>query len=46
MQQEAMKYVQEKLENGQLEVSQGPYRSQYFWVEKKANGTYQMINNI
>ena len=46
MQQEATKHVREKLENGQLEFSQGPYRSRYFLVEKKANGTYRMINDV
>ena len=46
MQQEATKHVREKLENGQLKFSQGPYRSRYFLVEKKADGTYRMINDV
>jgi len=45
MQQEATKHVREKLENGMLEFSQGPYRSRYFLVEKK-DGKYRFINDV
>ena len=46
MQQEATKHVRKKLENGQLELSQGPYWTRYFLVEKKANGSYWMIKDV
>ena len=35
MQEAATAIVKEKLENGTLEFSQGPYRNRYFLVEKK-----------
>jgi RNase H-like domain found in reverse transcriptase/Integrase zinc binding domain/Reverse transcriptase (RNA-dependent DNA polymerase) len=38
--------VKEKLQNGTLEYSQGPYRSRYFLVEKHAKGTYRLINDV
>src|SRR5437773_1016589 len=36
----------EKLANGTLEFSQGPYRSRYFLVPKKNLGEYRMINDV
>ena len=29
-----------------VEFSHGPYRSQYVLMEKNANGTYRMINDV
>ena len=46
MQDEATKHVREKLANGTLEFSQGPYRSRYFLVEKKQTGSYRFINDV
>ncbi len=46
MQDEATKHVREKLANGTLEFSQGPYRSRYFLVEKKQPGSYRFINDV
>jgi len=46
MQDEATKHVREKLANGTLEFSQGPYRSRYFLVEKKQAGSYRFINDV
>jgi hypothetical protein len=46
MQEEATQQVKEKLANGLLESSQGPYRSRYFLVEKKASGTWRFINDV
>ena len=46
MQDIAMERVEEKLANGTLEFSQGPYRSRYFLVPKKNPGEYQMINDV
>jgi hypothetical protein len=38
MQEEATRHVKEKLANGILKFSQGPYRSRYFLVAKKIPG--------
>jgi hypothetical protein len=46
MQEEATRQIKEKLANGLLEFSQGPYRSRYFLVEKKASGTWRFINDV
>lgn len=46
MQEAAMKIIQEKLENGTLEYSQGPYRSRYFLVAKKTVGEWRFINDV
>ena len=45
MQEAATAIVKEKLENGTLEFSQGPYRSRYFLVIKK-EGTWRLINDV
>jgi len=45
MQETATAIVKEKLEDGTLEFSQGPYRNRYFLVEKK-DGTWRFINDI
>ena len=45
MQEAATAIVKEKLENGTLEFSQGPYRSRYFLVEKKQR-TWRFINDV
>src|SRR5204862_4709885 len=37
--------VKEKLENGTLEFSQGPYGSRYFLVKKK-DGIWRLINDV
>ena len=46
MQEAAMKIIQEKLENGTLEYSQGPYHSRYFLVAKKKAGEWRFINDV
>src|SRR5947207_9016076 len=46
MQEIATERVKEKLANGLLEFSQGPYRSRYFLVPKKNPGEYRMINDV
>ena len=46
MQEVATKHVKEKLANGMLEFSQGPYRSRYFLVKKKNPGEYRFINDM
>ena len=46
MQEVATKHVKEKLANGILEFSQGPYRSRYFLVKKKNPGEYRFINDV
>jgi hypothetical protein len=45
MQEAATAIVKEKLKNGMLEFSQGPYRNRYFLVEKK-NDTWRFINDV
>jgi len=45
MQETATAIVKEKLKNGLLEFSQGPYRSRYFLVIKK-DGTWRFINDV
>jgi len=45
MQATATAIVKEKIENGTLEFSQGPYRSRYFLVEKKQR-TWRFINDV
>ena len=45
MQEVATERVKEKLANGTLEFSQGPYRSRYFLVPKNP-GEYRMINDV
>jgi RNase H-like domain found in reverse transcriptase/Integrase zinc binding domain/Reverse transcriptase (RNA-dependent DNA polymerase) len=46
MQEIATSHVKEKLANGTLEYSQGPYRSRYFLVPKKKPGEYRFINDV
>ena len=46
MQQVATQYVKEKLANGMLEFSDGPYRSRYFLVKKKNPGEFRFINDV
>ena len=46
MQDVATSIVKEKLELGLLERSQGPYRSRYFLVAKKAPGAWRFINDV
>src|SRR5947207_6630528 len=46
MQDAATAHVKEKLANGVLEFSQGPYRSRYFLVAKKNPGEYRFINDV
>ena len=46
MQETATKIVKEKLVNGMLEHSQGPYRSHYFLVPKKNPEEYRFINDM
>ena len=46
MQETATKIVKEKLANGMLEHSQGPYRSRYFLVLKKNPEEYRFINDM
>jgi hypothetical protein len=46
MQDAATAIVKEKLANGTLEASQGPYRSRYFLVAKKEPGTWRFINDV
>ncbi|HMD13399.1 MAG TPA: hypothetical protein VKI62_02095, partial [Bacteroidota bacterium] len=46
MQEAATAIVREKLANGIFEFSQGPYRSRYFLVEKKAPGTWRLVNDV
>src|SRR5271169_1991457 len=46
MQEAATAIVREKLANGVFEFAQGPYRSRYFLVEKKAPGTWRLVNDI
>jgi reverse transcriptase-like protein len=43
---EATRIVKEKLANGTLEYSQGPYRNRYFLVAKKTPGDYRLINDV
>ena len=43
---EATRIVKEKLANGTLEYSQGPYRNRYFLVAKKTHGDYRLINDV
>lgn len=45
MQEAATAIIKEKLENGTLEFSQGPYRNRYFLVLKQ-NGTWRLINDV
>jgi hypothetical protein len=45
MKEAAIKMVKEKLANGLLEFSQGPYRSRFFLVIKK-DGTWRFINDV
>jgi len=46
MQGAALAIIKEKLENGMLEYSQGPYRSRYFLVAKKKPGEWRLINDV
>jgi hypothetical protein len=47
MQEAAAEHVKQKLQNGMLEFSQGPYRSRYFRVAKpKSPGQYRFINDV
>src|SRR5437762_7394206 len=46
MEKIATERIKEKLANGTLEFSQGPYRSRYFLVPKKNPGEYRMINDV
>ncbi len=46
MQEIATVHVKEKLTNGTLEYSQGPYQSRYFLVLKKNPGEYWFINDV
>ena len=39
----ATKIVKERLKNGLLEFSQGPYRNRYFLVAKKKDGEWRLI---
>ena len=43
---EATRIVKEKLANGTLEYSQGPYPNRYFLVAKKTPGEYRLINDV
>jgi hypothetical protein len=46
MQDAATAHVKEKLAQGILEFSQGPYRSRYFLVAKKKPGEHRFINDV
>ena len=46
IQDAATAIVREKLDNGTLEFSQGPYRSRYFLVPKKVPGEWRFINDV
>ena len=48
MQEVATRHVKEKLANGTLEFSQGPYRNRYFLVKKlkKMEEEYRFINDM
>ena len=48
MQEIATRHVKEKLANGTLEFSQGPYRNRYFLVKKlkKMEEEYRFINDV
>jgi len=46
MQDAATTHVTEKLQQGILEFSQGPYQSHYFLIAKKPPGAWRFINNI
>jgi hypothetical protein len=46
MQEAANQHVKDKLVNGVLEFSQGPYRSRFFLVEKKKPGEWRFINDV
>jgi hypothetical protein len=43
MQEKATEIVKDQLDKGLLEHSQGPYRSRYFLVEKKAPSSWRFI---
>ena len=45
MKREAIKIINDELENGLLEPSQGAYRNQYFLVQKK-DGRYRLILDL
>lgn len=42
---EVTKIVQERLDKGVLELSEGPYRNAWFLVKKKEPGKYRLINS-
>ncbi len=46
MQDAATAHVTDKLQQGILEFSQGPYRSRYFLVAKKTPGAWRFINDV
>ena len=46
MQDAALAIIKEKLENGTLEYSQGPYRSRYFLTAKKKRDEWRFINDV
>jgi hypothetical protein len=46
MEEKATEIVKEKVKMGLLGYSQGPYRSQFFLVEKKNPGEYRLINDV
>ena len=46
MQERATKIIKEKLANGMLEHSQGPYRSRYFLASKATSGEYRFLNDV
>jgi hypothetical protein len=45
MQEAASMIIKEKLANGILEFSEGPYRGRFFLVEKKEKGSWRLIND-
>jgi hypothetical protein len=45
MQEAASTIIKEKLANGILEFSEGPYRGRFFLVEKKEKGSWRLIND-
>ena len=42
----ATEIVKDKLANGILEFSEGPYRNHYFLVEKKVKDIWRLINDV
>lgn len=46
MQEEAAEIIQEKLDHGLYEFSQGPYRGRYFLVEKKEPSKWRLVNDV